>query len=210
MSGRDTPRIEAPLAGCCHCGNVELALETNVRPEELSLRADTCSFCRKHGARTTSDPSGRVVITVHRPEQLLRYLFGLRTADFLVCGHCGIYVAAVIVEGSSSYATVNVNTLDAVDRFTRPLMPVTYEGETGYSIAEAATMVGLDPALVERMAQTASLGAADGTFGAEDVAMLRGLKTSLEAGFPEDALEQFARVYGDALGRVAESEAHLF
>ena len=130
MSGRDTPRIEAPLAGCCHCGNVELALETNMRPEELSLRADTCSFCRKHGARTTSDPSGRVVITVHRPEQLLRYRFGLRTADFLVCGHCGIYVAAVIVEGSSSYATVNVNTLDAVDRFTRPLMPVTYEGES--------------------------------------------------------------------------------
>ncbi len=95
-----------------------------------------------------------------------------------------------------------------MERYLELLVPRT--GETGYSIAEAATMVGLDPALVERMAQTASLGAADGTFGAEDVAMLRGLKTSLEAGFPEDALEQFARVYGDALGRVAESEAHLF
>ncbi len=68
MSGHGTPRSEAPLTGRCHCGNLELALETSVRPEELSLRADTCSFCRKHGARTTSDPGGRVMITVHHPD----------------------------------------------------------------------------------------------------------------------------------------------
>ena len=130
MSGRDTPRSEAPLTGRCHCGNVELALETSVRPEELALRADTCSFCRRHGARTTSDPSGRVVITVHHPDELLRYRFGLETADFLVCGRCGIYVAAVMNEGAGCYATVNVNTLDAVDRFTQPATPVAYEGES--------------------------------------------------------------------------------
>jgi len=130
MSGHGTPRSEAPLTGHCHCGNLELALETSVRPEELSLRADTCSFCRKHGARTTSDPSGRVVITVHHPDELLRYRFGLETADFLVCTRCGIYVAAVMSEGATSYATVNVDTLDAVDRLTQPATPVTYEGES--------------------------------------------------------------------------------
>src|SRR5438034_69507 len=64
-----------------------------------------------------------------------------------------------------------------MERYLELLVPRT--GETGYSIAEAATMVGLDPALVERMAQTASLGAADGTVGAEDVAMLRGLKSAM-------------------------------
>ena len=68
MSGRGTPRSEPPLTGRCHCGNLELSLETSVRPEELSLRADTCSFCRRHGARTTSDPSGHVAITVHHPD----------------------------------------------------------------------------------------------------------------------------------------------
>jgi len=98
MSGRDTSRSEAPLTGRCHCGNLELALETSLRPEELSLRADTCSFCRRHGARTTSDPSGHVVITVHHPEQLLRYRFGLRTADFLVCTRCGIYVKGTVAQ----------------------------------------------------------------------------------------------------------------
>jgi hypothetical protein len=130
MSGRDMHRSDAPLTGRCHCGNLELSLETSARPEELALRADTCSFCRRHGARTTSDPSGRVVITVHHPGELLRYRFGLGTADFLVCARCGIYVAAVMNDGSGCYATVNVNTLDAVDPFTQPAAPVTYEGES--------------------------------------------------------------------------------
>jgi len=68
MSGRDTSRSEAPLTGRCHCGNLEFALETTAPGGALSLRADTCSFCRRHGARTTSDPSGHVAITVHHPD----------------------------------------------------------------------------------------------------------------------------------------------
>jgi hypothetical protein len=130
MSGRDTPRSEAPLTGRCHCGNVEIALESSLPPEDLSLHACTCSFCRGHGARTTSDPSGRVVITVHHPGELLRYRFGLETADFLVCRRCGIYVAAVMNEGAGCWATVNVNTFDAADRLTQPATPVTYDGES--------------------------------------------------------------------------------
>src|SRR2546422_3499160 len=113
MSGHGTPRSEAPLTGRCHCGNLELSLETSVRPEELSLRADTCSFCRRHGARTTSDPSGRVVITVHHPDELLRYRFGLETADFLVCTRCGIYVAAVMEEGSGSRSEEHTSELQS-------------------------------------------------------------------------------------------------
>jgi len=58
-----------------------------------------------------------------------------------------------------------------MERYLELLVPRT--SETGYSIAEAATLLGLDPTLVERMARAASLGAPDGTFAAEDVAMLR-------------------------------------
>ena len=115
MSGRDTPRSEAPLTGRCHCGNLELSLETSARPEELSLRADTCSFCRRHGARTTSDPSGRVVITVHHPDELLRYRFGLETADFLVCTRCGIYVAAAMNEGAEDLLVEGDRAREVVD-----------------------------------------------------------------------------------------------
>ncbi len=133
MSGHDTCRGDAVLTGRCHCGNLEVALESSLRPEELPLRADTCSFCRRHGARTTSGPDGRLRITIHHPGELLRYRFGLRTADFLICRRCGIYVAAVISEGGSTWATLNANALDAVDTLAQVATPVTYDGE---SVAE--------------------------------------------------------------------------
>src|SRR2546426_11646621 len=46
-----------------------------------------------------------------------------------------------------------------MERYLELLVPRT--SEAGNSIAEAATMAGLDPALVERMARAANLGAAD-------------------------------------------------
>src|ERR671939_662142 len=51
--------MAAKLEGTCHCGNIAIVLETGQDPRSLPLRACDCSFCRKHGARTTSDPEGR-------------------------------------------------------------------------------------------------------------------------------------------------------
>jgi hypothetical protein len=79
------------LTGRCHCGNLTLTFETRHPPEKLPVWACHCSFCRLHGARATSDPEGRVSIRVQEPAQLSRYRFGLATADFLVCRHCGVY-----------------------------------------------------------------------------------------------------------------------
>ena len=118
------------LAGRCHCGNVEVTFETGLPPDELPLRADSCSFCRRYGARTTSDPHGRVRITLHAAADVVRYRFGHETADFLVCGRCGIYVAAVMTESGGAWATVNVNALEPADAFARPATPVSYDGET--------------------------------------------------------------------------------
>ena len=87
------------LTGRCHCGNLVVEFDTAIPIAQLQLRADQCSFCRKHGARTTSDPNGRARISVRDPEQVIRYQFGLETADFLVCARCGIYVAAVLTSG---------------------------------------------------------------------------------------------------------------
>ena len=100
------------MKGRCHCGNIELTFESRVQPEKLPVRADACSFCRSHGARTVTDPDGSVSITVHAPEQMSRYRFGLRTADFLVCRQCGVYVAAVLTAEGRAYATININALE--------------------------------------------------------------------------------------------------
>jgi hypothetical protein len=118
------------LSGRCHCGNITLAFESSLPVDRLPLRADGCSFCRAHGALSTSDPNGRVEITVLDPSRLVRYRFATRTAEFLICGWCGIYAAAVLISGDSSYAIVNVNALDARENLTQEVRPMNYDGET--------------------------------------------------------------------------------
>jgi len=79
-----------------------------------------------------------------------------------------------------------------------------------YSLEEAVGIVGLDLATVRRLWRSMSFGAQGGRLYEEDVQALKTLKVALEAGFPEEALLQLARVYADALGRVAEAEIRLF
>jgi len=117
------------LTGGCHCGNLQLRFETRLPAAQLPLRSCTCSFCVRHGAHTTSDPAGRVRITVRDARRLVRYRFGLRTADFLVCGQCGVYVAAVLPDGKACVATVNVNALAERALLTREPVAVSYDDE---------------------------------------------------------------------------------
>jgi hypothetical protein len=122
--------VRHTLRGSCHCGNLELRFETDLDPWALPLRACGCSFCRRHGARATSDPAGRVEIRVHDPAHLIRHRFAQRTADFLVCGRCGVYVAALMPLPEGGFATLNANTFEAPEPFARAAEPVCYEGES--------------------------------------------------------------------------------
>ena len=85
--------------GGCHCGNLSYVFETTADLEALGLRACMCTFCRRHGARNTSDPKGSVRIWVRDGAKLNRYSFGLRTADFLLCRECGAYIGAMLEDG---------------------------------------------------------------------------------------------------------------
>jgi hypothetical protein len=116
-------------AGGCHCGNLRYALETALALEALPLRACQCAFCRLHGARSTSDPAGRVVFELRDDALLTRYRFGLRTADFLVCTRCGVYLGALMREADGDRAIVNANTLDRAAELTQDAQPMDYGGE---------------------------------------------------------------------------------
>lgn len=121
----------AELRGGCHCGNLAMVLELGVEPEDAFLRACACSFCRAHGARTVTDPGGRLTLRAHDPAELCRYQFGQRTAEFLVCHRCGVYVAAVMAAPDGRLvSTINVNALAERARFAREAHPVDYEGES--------------------------------------------------------------------------------
>jgi hypothetical protein len=118
------------FAGACHCGALHMLFKTPTEPKRLPLRACGCSFCRKHGVRTTSDPAGQVSFTIIDPEQLQRYRFGTRTTDTLICRNCGTYLAAVTEIDGALYAVINVNALNDRSGFERPPEAMDYEGES--------------------------------------------------------------------------------
>jgi hypothetical protein len=101
--------------GSCHCRNIEIRLESDKTARELGLRTDTCSFCNKHHARYTSDPQGALQFAIHDADLVTRYRFGTKTADFLICKTCGIFLVAYMPE--AALAVINVNALDARDDF---------------------------------------------------------------------------------------------
>jgi hypothetical protein len=117
------------LRGSCHCGNLSLALETRRPPEELPVRACQCSFCRRHAGLSTSDPDGEARIAAREPGETSLYRFGMKSADFVICRRCGVYVAAVMREGDRTWAVLNLNALDDRARFTAAPQPMDYEGE---------------------------------------------------------------------------------
>jgi hypothetical protein len=112
-------------AGGCHCGAISFAF-TSAKP--LAPRACQCGFCRKRGARTLSDPAGSVSFRFAGPAPVA-YRFASRSAGYVVCPGCGVYVAAVAELDDGAYATLN---LDAFDEPHLELAgePVSYEGET--------------------------------------------------------------------------------
>lgn len=122
--------MRTQLEGSCHCGNIEVRFSTEIPPDRLAVRACSCSFCRRHGARTTTDPAGEIRLRLRAPAQVSLYQFGLRASEFVICSRCGTYVAAVMKENGRSFATVNVNNLFQASELTQPATKVSYDNET--------------------------------------------------------------------------------
>ncbi len=117
------------LTGQCHCGKVKATFESQKTPQELGVRTCQCAFCRAHGAVNISDPEGLTTIE-SAADDVNRYTFALRTADFLICKTCGVYFAAVMGAGDRIVSTLNIAGLrikefDGVDE-----APMDYDTET--------------------------------------------------------------------------------
>ncbi len=116
--------------GSCHCGNLRLEFESALDPAEMEVRACQCGFCRKHAARAMADPQGLLTVRVADESRLNRYVFGYRTAEYLICRDCGVYVAAATVGEESPRAIAIVNAMDHRQLFARAPLSVTYDSET--------------------------------------------------------------------------------
>ena len=114
--------------GSCHCGAIAIAFSSKKGPEEMRVGRCACSFCRRHGARTMGDPTGRVEFRAE-PGALTRYRFGLGITDYLLCARCGAYVGAVMPQEDGTIGIVNVNALDIRDSFDAAPPLHHYDGE---------------------------------------------------------------------------------
>ena len=98
--------------------------------------SDLCSFCRAHDALSTSDPDGFIRFSTNDAGKLQRYRFGLRTADFLLCRDCGVYIGAIIKTGNGNRGIVNMHALIAAPADIADVAPIHYDGEdTGKRVA---------------------------------------------------------------------------
>ncbi len=98
-------------AGSCHCGAIGFTYRTEQDPSFWTIRACQCSFCRAHQVRSTSDPQGSIEFAAPNSQFLSRYRFGERTADFLICRQCGVYIGALIETPRGRFGIININAL---------------------------------------------------------------------------------------------------
>lgn len=115
--------------GACHCHALGFVYHTAVPVARWTVRACQCTFCRAHGALTTSDPAGRLEFVLREPAHVNRYRFGLKTADFMVCARCGAYVGARIETERGAYGIINTRTLSPMPAELPAPAPMSYDGE---------------------------------------------------------------------------------
>jgi hypothetical protein len=117
------------IKGRCHCGNVSFVLTWEPDPREIPARACTCSFCTRHGGVWTSVPTGSLAVRVRDPEQVNRYAFGTKTAEFHVCRGCGVVPVVTSRIDGRDYAVVNVNTFEGIKPSLLRRGAVSFDGE---------------------------------------------------------------------------------
>ncbi len=121
--------MSSEYQGSCHCGAIGYSYRTDILPERWSIRACQCRFCRAHDALSASDPSGSVEFTVADTEALNRYRFGLRTADFLLCRECGVYIGALIETENGQFGIINTHALLQTPETLAATEPMHYDSE---------------------------------------------------------------------------------
>ena len=110
--------------GSCHCGAVSAEYETDA---PVRLRQDGCGFCSSRGVKSASDPNDRLTLVAQL--RLLRYRFGHKTADFLICPRCGTYVAARMESSRGPVGVLNVVGLAIAQLMDEPAALASLDGE---------------------------------------------------------------------------------
>jgi hypothetical protein len=118
------------IAGSCHCRNIRFELHWLPEPVmEIPARACGCTFCTRHGGVWTSCPTGELSVSIEDDTLRSRYAFGTGTADFHVCARCGVVPVVTSRIDGTTYAVVNVNAFEGIDRSLLRQAPASFDDE---------------------------------------------------------------------------------
>jgi hypothetical protein len=109
---------------------LKVIYRTEIDPAHWPLRHDGCSFCRLHGVVGTSDPAGEIKFEIADDSKVRRYRFAHRTADFLLCSDCGVFVAAQTDTAGGARAVINARVLVGVALDFNSVTGVRFDDET--------------------------------------------------------------------------------
>lgn len=115
-------------SGQCHCGALTVDYRTALAPAAWSVRECQCTFCRAHGAATTSDAAGQLSFQTSEPDMVQRYRFGTQSGEALLCRACGVFLGVVTESARGRLGVLNIPSL-------RP-RPVNLPGGTPMKFAE--------------------------------------------------------------------------
>jgi hypothetical protein len=104
------------IKGQCHCENISYTFHWPGDEQSIPVRACSCSFCTMHGGVYTSHRYAELNARIQDEQWVNRYRFGTATADFYICSRCGAVPFVVSEIDGHTYAVVNVNTFNDVDR----------------------------------------------------------------------------------------------
>lgn len=83
-----------------------------------------------HRVLSTSDPTSHIELTAATSTLLNKYRFARHTADFLVCGRCGVYIGAMIETARGRFGIININALDQIPVDVAAPVPMEYAAES--------------------------------------------------------------------------------
>jgi class 3 adenylate cyclase len=136
--------------------------------------------------------------------------FGSEGSDTFTLEDLGrVQMVQLTLRSGFDTPTVEAKAVDLRERFDR-FMGRLRPPVRAYTLEEAAGRLGIDVSELRPLWDAAGLAEPFEEVGDQDLAVMAGLRYATSAGLPEEALVQLARVYVDALRRVAEAEVRLF
>lgn len=117
------------LRGSCYCSNIRFVFITDKSDDELPRRECQCGFCVLHGRIATSDRDGELRIAIEAPENVSKFRFGHRTADFYVCRECGMIPVVTSEIDGATRGIVDVRMIEGFDWSRSETSRHDFEGE---------------------------------------------------------------------------------